>query len=251
MFQEKITLDEAYKKAVLHVKENTIGVLSEKMLHSTLKYYFCDNEHCHEVKYKGFVADVIIENTDFCEIFEIQTRQTYRLCKKLKAFCNDARVNVVIPMFKEKIIEWYDANSGELKSIRKSSRPKNIYHCLAELYDLREFLLNENVYFILVLLNGREIRYYDAERSDGKKRTAKKINVIPEEIVEMKILTKRDDFFDMIPMGLNEKFTVSDFSKAVNIDQERARRCMLVMNKISLIENIGKNGRKKLCKILC
>ena len=53
--------------------EKGIGTLSEKSVHSVLKYYFAPDEKYHEQKIGTFVADICIDG----EIYEIQTKQFY------------------------------------------------------------------------------------------------------------------------------------------------------------------------------
>ena len=38
---------------------NEIGILNERTLHAALKRYYEPDTSCHEVRYKGYVADVL------------------------------------------------------------------------------------------------------------------------------------------------------------------------------------------------
>ena len=76
-----------------------IGTLSEKTLHSVLKYYIEPCDDFHEVAYCSFVADIM---RDGC-ITEIQTRAFDRLRKKLAAFLPNCPVTVVFPIAENRL----------------------------------------------------------------------------------------------------------------------------------------------------
>ena len=74
--------------------DNSIGSLSEKLIHKTLKYYIEPNDVNHEVKYASFVADIVNENG----ITEIQSASFQYLCRKLGAFLPFSKVTLVCPI---------------------------------------------------------------------------------------------------------------------------------------------------------
>ena len=69
---------------IIHTEhiENGIGTLSEKTVHSVLKYYLEPDTSFHEVKTGRYVADIRTPDG----IYEIQTRQFNKLRNKLEAF---------------------------------------------------------------------------------------------------------------------------------------------------------------------
>ena len=81
---------------VLHLqpKGTLIGTLSEKTIHAILKYYLEPNASCHEIRVGSFFADIKNEQG----IFEIQTRQFYKLQGKLAVFLEQYPVTVVYPI---------------------------------------------------------------------------------------------------------------------------------------------------------
>ncbi|MBR1563704.1 MAG: hypothetical protein IJ645_10920, partial [Ruminococcus sp.] len=83
---------------------NGIGTLGEKTLHAVLKTYFEPDPDSQEIRVGSFVADICCENG----IIEIQTRQFYRLVKKLEAFLEYADVTVVYPLCPVKYVRWHD-----------------------------------------------------------------------------------------------------------------------------------------------
>ena len=139
-------LNEALMLASFNRKTETIGVLAEKTLHSVLKYYFCSDSLLHEIKFKGYVADILEErNGNVPLIVEIQTKQAFRLAKKLASYADDAEIIIVLPVICEKTIALRSAVTGEIVSTRKSPKHPNIYHALKEAYGIREYINNRNI----------------------------------------------------------------------------------------------------------
>lgn len=82
--------------------ERGIGTLSEKSVHSVLKFYYAPDEKYHEVKVGTHLADTCVDG----EIHEIQTRQFYKLNDKLEEFLNTfgMEVTIVYPVSVENTI---------------------------------------------------------------------------------------------------------------------------------------------------
>ena len=72
---------EARRKLLEKPQSKGIGTLSEKTVHAVLKEYYGGGDESKEIKVGRFVADVVCEDG----IVEIQTRQLFRLDKKLTA----------------------------------------------------------------------------------------------------------------------------------------------------------------------
>ncbi|MBE5818012.1 MAG: hypothetical protein E7312_03050 [Clostridiales bacterium] len=251
MYEEQnIQLAKAVNTAILQNKGNTIGLLSEKTLHSALKFYFCPDVSCHEIKFKGCVADVLINDVGYPHIFEIQTKQAWRLAKKLNAYQNDADVTVVLPLFRQKLIRWIDPQTGEVSEPHKSTRPKNIFSALREIYGIRQFICAPNVSVCILLMNGIEYKLLDGYGSN-KKRRASKYDIIPEEILEEIWISEEADLCVFKLKELSDKeFTAREFAKAASLRLEEARWAMLALKALGLIEECGKRGRLKLWRYL-
>ena len=95
-----------------------IGTLGEKTLHAVIKHYLEPDERCHEIRVGGYIADICREG----EICEIQTRQLYRLKKKLEAFLLERSVTVVYPIASGKRLIWIDEETGETTRPRRSPK---------------------------------------------------------------------------------------------------------------------------------
>ncbi len=244
-FIENITISEALDCAIKQQKENSIGVLAEKTLHSTLKLYFCNDISCHEKKYRGYIADILIENGEKISVIEVQTRQTYKLAKKLSAYGSDTDVMVVLPIFAKKNVIWIDNDNGIMSAPHKTTRPKNVFHGIKELYSLRDYVGNTNITFSIVLMEVDEYRYLNGWSKD-KKRGSVRCNTVPKSIIDIISLNKPDDYINILPYEINGEFTVSDFAKKAKISITDARYVILVLAKLNIVEECGRISRKKL-----
>ncbi len=239
-FQEAKALAEKYID-----EQTSIGVLSEKMLHSTLKFYLCRDKSCHERKFKGFVTDVMIDGKEKPQVIEIQTHQAYRLKRKLEAYGDDAHVTVVLPVFCEKNVIWKDHLSGEMLPPHKTSRPKTVYNALAELYGIREHVFSGRIRVMVLLLSGTEYKLLDGRGKDRKK-DATKLDTVPDAIEKTYFFEEKSDYEKLFPEMINNVFTVKDFSKAIHLTEADARKVLLLFAKLGIAAECGNEGRKKL-----
>ena len=226
-------------------ERSVIGTLSEKTLHAILKDYFESNSEYQEVKINGYFADVARAG----EIYEIQTRDLYRLSPKISTFIVENRVTVVYPVSLSKKIFWMDSETGECLSQRKSSKKEKEIDVLAELYGLREFLLHERFRVCLLLLEVNEYRIPDGQGKDKKKR-ATKLDRYPTALVDEIYLETAEDYLRFLPKDLPEIFTSAEFSRIARCRLFVAQRALNILTKLGLLQVIGKDGRRNQYKIL-
>ena len=223
-----------------HIRERScIGTLKEKTLHAILKDYFESNHEYQEVKINGYFADIAKEG----EIFEIQTRELYRLVPKISTFIVENRVTVVYPISLSKKIFWMDPMTGECVSQRKSSKKEKEIDALYELYGLREFLLHERFRVCLLLLEVNEYRIPDGQGRDRKKH-ATKLDRYPTALIDEIYLDNAKDYLRFLPKDLPKTFTSSDFCRLSNCKLHIAQRALNVLTKLGIFRVIGKDGRK-------
>lgn len=234
-------LNEALMLASFNRKTETIGVLAEKTLHSVLKYYFCSDSLLHEIKFKGYVADILEErNGNVPLIVEIQTKQAFRLAKKLASYADDAEIIIVLPVICEKTIALRSAVTGEIVSTRKSPKHPNIYHALKEAYGIREYINNRNITLCIPFI--KAVEYKNTENISEK-------DIVPEEITDIVYLKSAQDYMKLIPFKSDVDFTVDEFAKLAKISVKDARYALLALHTAGVTEQCGKNGRKKLWRL--
>lgn len=213
-----------------------VGTLSEKTQHAVLKTYFDPCADHHEVKAGRFVADVRNE----AGFVEIQTRQLFRLKKKLETFLEMAPVTVVYPVPAQRWLIWIDED-GTAEPRKKISRRPTASAILPELYGLRELLGQKGLKFCVLLLEVEDYRLKDGYGKDKKKR-ATRFDRFPVSLLEEIWLETPSDYGKLIPPALPEEFTAGEFAKAAKLKSGDASSSMLVLYGMGAVERIGKQG---------
>ena len=217
--------------------DNSIGSLSEKLIHRALKYYFEPDPEKHEVEYKGYVCDIKNERG----ITEIQSRSFERLSQKLKAFLEDERVTVVYPIVSESNIFWVDPESGEAEPPRRGSKKGRASDVLYELSRIEKYLSSERFTLRLVFLTADDYRLLDGYGPNRKKR-ATKVDRIPRELVEIREYRGLEALSHLIPDTLPETFTARDFSRATALRGRKASFSLSFCQRVGFIERVGKQA---------
>jgi hypothetical protein len=217
---------------------NGIGTLGEKTVHSVLKYYLSPELLNHEIKVGGFVADICTGN----EIIEIQTRNFDKLRRKLQTFLTFAPVTIVYPIPNTKWIRWINPQTGEISPRRKSPKTGKPYSIFPELYKIKEYLINPNLKLKILMIDLEEYRLLNGW-SEDRKRGSTRSDRIPTDLVEEYIIDGKEGYKQLIPVQLEEAFTVKDYKKASGISLKASQIALHVLNYVGAIEKIGKNGR--------
>ena len=220
--------------AVQNRGQRGIGTLGEKSVHAVLKRYFDPCEAHHEVRFKGYVADV--KNND--GFVEIQTRGFYRLQKKLEVFLQEAPVTVVYPVAAERSVIWIDED-GTAEPKRKVTRKPTASSILPELYNLRSLFGNPMLRFCVVLLEVEDYRLKDGYGPDKKKR-ATKFDRYPVALLDELWLSTPEDYFPLIPERLTDGFSAKEYAKAAKLPARQASAAMNVLFSLGVLERVGK-----------
>lgn len=215
-----------------------IGTLGEKTVHSILKKYYSPNPENHEVKIGSFVADIYNEDG----IIEIQTRSFNRLRRKLSFFLQIAPVTIVYPVHNIKWIRWVNPQTGEISPPRKSPKPGTPYLIFSELYRIKDFLLNPNLRFKIVMMNLEEYRLLDGWSKD-KKKGSSRCDRIPTELVNEISISNPNDYRQLIPKQLPPEFTSMDFKKASGLSRSNAQIALNILLYVGVIDRIGRKGK--------
>ena len=224
--------------------ESGIGTLSEKSVHSVLKYYYAPDEKYHEMQIGTHFADACVDG----EIYEIQTRLFYKLNDKLEEFINNfgMDVTIVYPVSVENTIFWIDPETGEVQKSKTTKTPKKIYRIFRELYGIREYLENPKLHLCIACLTTEDYRLLDGYGKDKKKR-ATKTDRIPVEYREELCFDKVKDTAEILPDNLPKEFTVTDFKKATGLGTNDASVGLLLFYRLGMLER-SKEGRSYLYK---
>ena len=220
---------------------NSIGVLSEKTLHSVIKRFIEPNEALQEVKVGGYFAD--IKNDD--GIFEVQTRSLNRLRAKLTSYLEIETVTIVYPIPAVKRLTWIDAQTGELTSPRKSPKRGSYFDAFPELYKLDMLIANESLRVLLLMVDMDEYRYLNGWSADGKKGSTRHERY-PIALAGSLLIATKEDYEGLLPSDLCSPFTSKDFASAARIRTRIAQTVLTVLSKRGAVQCIGKSGRLNL-----
>lgn len=228
----------------------SVGTQNEKILHAALKNYYAPFADEQEIKIGGYFADAVCEDG----IFEIQTRNLYKLKDKLREFLKCSRVTVVCPAPSALGTLYLSEDSGELVKETPMRNINSLLKVFEELYSIREFLPDENLRIIIARLKIQKRVYFRGnELPDLTKRSVKKkirTEKMPLEFSEEIILESKADYMRFFPTSplppLPDIFTKKEFAKAVGESASSLR--LEILRTVGIIEKIGKQGNSFLYK---
>lgn len=239
---------EAVNTAMLREKglHGSVGTQNEKLIHAALKNYYARFSDEQEIKIGGFYADAVCEDG----IFEIQTRQLYKLKEKLKAFLECSRVTVVYPSACVLGTLYINEDSGEIVKETPPRKMNSLLKTFEELYSIRDFLNDENLRIILARLKiQKRVYFHGNEPPNIASRSARKkcrIEKIPLEFREETVLENKADYARFLPEHLAQEFNKKEFAKAANESSSSLR--LEVLRTVGIIEKTGKKGNSFLYK---
>ncbi len=238
---------EAAKSRVVGVDRQRLGIgtLGEKTVHAILKNYYEPDEDHQEIPIDRFVADIFSNEA----IIEIQTRNFNKLREKLNTFLPLYPVTVVYPMPRYKWLVWIDEETGAMSTKHKSPKKGNPYEAFAELIKIKMFLKHPNLRLRLAMLDMEEYRLLNGWSRD-KKRGSSRYDRIPIEFVEEIEINCPQDYMQLIPIELGDRFTSAAFAKAAHLSRPLAQTVLNILYEVGVITRIGKEGRMYLYAVL-
>ena len=196
--------------------DRVITTYMERDLHLSLKYKFCRDRSCHEIKVGRYVADVLSDGT----VYEIQTGSFSPLRKKIEYYLNntDYKIVIVKPIAKNRRIYWLDEASGEiLKAPRLSSKHETLTSGISDLYYIRDFLGRERVSFCFPIMEIDEMRKLDGY-GKNKKIRATSVDRIAGEIYSTEYINNVSDLAAaVLPLLPDEPFSRDELSKCLRL----------------------------------
>ncbi|MCR4781010.1 MAG: Cof-type HAD-IIB family hydrolase [Ruminiclostridium sp.] len=227
-------------RKALERERTTIGTLNEKLIHHTLKCYYCDDPD-QEVKIGGFFADGVGESG----IFEIQSGSFGYLQKKLSQMLRVSHVTVVYPYAKKTHSYSINAQTGEVLS--SVTRTDNSFSKLfLELYRLKAFITNPNLTIRIAFLEIDRKTYF---RDSSKRRTrGMKKDKFPLALLREIRLERGSDYRVFLPEGLPDEFTREELQKLCRPTD--ASLMLSVLEFVGVVRRSGKRGRALLYSVV-
>lgn len=234
-FNELITLNN------YNQDKKGIGELSEKTLHHIIKNLYESNILNQEIKIDNYYVDILKDNN----IIEIQTKQFNKLRNKLEYFLslNKYTINIIYPIFTEKMIYLLDKDNKIIKSF-KSPKKLHIPEIFYELYKIKPFLNNNKLSITLLLLKIDEYRIITNNRKGYICYER-----IPKKLIDEIILNNNKDYLSLLPKDLKEEFTSKDLSLLTKTDIKYVNKMLNVLKYLNALEVIGKDGKKYIYRI--
>ncbi|MDR0314180.1 MAG: hypothetical protein LBI14_11365 [Treponema sp.] len=227
-----------------------IGVLKESSLHKYLKFQYSGADGKTEIPVGDYVCD---GQTVDGELIEIQTGSFGPLKEKIKNLSQKNKVRIIYPIIKCKYIEVYDADGKYLRK-RKSRLKGSSWDLFNALLYAPELAQTPGVIIELAFIDIVEKR-----KEDGNGPWRRKFISIGDKIpyapinssagYESIVLSELNDYYRFLPFTPKQDFTVSDLAKTAGISVTLARKCLYVLNKLGLIERIGKKGNSYVYKL--
>lgn len=232
-----------FNEAVARVREGdlptqSIGVLKEKPLHATLKWWLDDNPTHHEIPLPcGKVADIF----DGTTVTEVQTGSFSPLRGKLEVLLDEYPVLVVHPLVRRKYLTWIDPETGETSPARKSPRIGSFADGGKELIYLLPLLDHPNLTVRLVLIDAQEQRVADGWGNGGKRGSHRAV-LLPLSVEDTLDLRCSADYAALIPSDLPAAFTAARFGKAAKMQGRNLNGTLKVLLDRGVLKREKKEG---------
>ena len=232
-----------FNEACARVREGdlpaqSIGVLQEKPLHATLKWWLDDNPAHHEIPLPGGkVADIY----DGVTVTEVQTGSFTPLRKKLETLLDTYPVTVVHPLVRRKYLTWIDPDTGEATPARKSPRVGSFADGGKQLIYILPLLSHPNLTVRLVLIDAEEQRLADGWGNGGKRGSHRAV-LLPLSVEGVLDLTCPADYAALIPATLPQRFTAAQFGKAAKMQGRHLGGTLKVLLDRGVLKRETKEG---------
>ena len=232
-----------FNEACTRVREGdlptqSIGVLQEKPLHATLKWWLDDNLDHHEITLPcGKVADIY----DGVTVTEVQTGSFTPLRKKLEVLLDTYPVTVVHPVVRRKYLTWIDPETGEATPARRSPRVGSFADGGKQLIYILPLLGHPNLTVRLVLMDAEEQRIADGWGNDGKRGSHRAV-LLPISVEDTLDLRCSADYAALIPTALPERFTAQQFGKAAKMQGRHLNGTLKVLLDRGVLKRETKEG---------
>lgn len=221
-----------------------IGTLGEKTLHAVLKYFYEPDASYHEQKIGSYFADIAKDG----EIIEIQTRQLYRLQKKVSAFLEKGyRVKIVHPIPRTRWLYWI-AEDGTLSPRRKSPKTGRPHSAMPELAALRDLPDHPDLTLSVLLLDVEDFRNLDGWSRD-KKKGSTRFERMPVAYVEEILLCSAEDWRRLLPEGLPYPFTAAEFYKKGGYPTRGGYYALKRFEQLGIVRQVGMKGKAFLYEV--
>ena len=223
----------------------SIGTNKESSLHRSLKFRYSGSDGETETLSGSYVCD---GRTSKGELIEVQTGSFGPLKEKVKNLTLTEKVRIIHPIIAQKYIELYDTG-GRLLHRRKSPLKGSTWDLFKALLYAPLLPLLKNLSVELAVIEIVEKRIDDGKGSWRRKGVSIKDRFLGAWRHSV-ILKNKKDYYQFLPFNKKERFSVRDLAGKAGIDTTLARKTLYVLEKMGLVERIGKKGQALVYKRL-
>ena len=145
-------------------------------------------------------------------------------------------MTVVVPVIETKWLMTMDPETGELTSRRKSPKRGRAAALLPELAYLKPLLHDPNLSFLLVRLEGEQLRMLTGQ----KRRPVTPLEFAPTRFLGAVRLKTPADYAALLPPDLPGAFTARDLGKALGLPAGQSSAAAGVLCHMGAIRRIGR-----------
>jgi hypothetical protein len=226
------------------IEMSDIGLLNERSLHASLKEWYAQPGDQFEVAVERYVIDIVRDN----QLLEIQTSNFSSIKSKLIDLTRVHRVRLIFPIAQEKWIVKKLRDNGGGFTRRKSPKRGRVEDLFWEMVSFPKLLANPNFSLEVLMIREEEVR-----RHDGKPKWRRREWVVEErrlvEVVDQRLFEEPADWRALLPEKLSGPFTTRDLAEAMGIRRQLAQKMAYCLDKVRVIEVIGRRGRANLYKV--
>ncbi len=207
----------------------------ETSLHRELKEFYCDDAGAHEVTIGGYRIDAVVDG----ELIEIQQGSLAALRKKTRALLADYRVTVVKPLAALKTIICLKRRRGTAATCRISPKHETIHHLFDDLVHFVDVFPHPNLTLDVLLTEQEETRVPKRRRWFRSKN----YTVAQRRLVAVRSrhsLRTAADLADLLPPGLEERFTTADIARLADIPRWLAQKMAYCLRSTGAVAVVGK-----------
>lgn len=233
-----MTFDEAIQAVSNGQSIKGIGTYGEKATHQVLKYYMQSDSTKHEIRVGRHIVDAI---DDSGKLIEVQSKDFYRIKDKLRVLLENNVVEIVYPCPIKTCSLWVQPEDLKVIGEIKYRAYKNPCYILPELYSIKEFINFSNLKIRIVKFEEVEFKYLDGYGPNNK-RHATKINRIPISFIGEEVLGSIEDYKRIIGIPNGIYFHSNQFARATKLKIDNARKALLFLTDIEVVNRVGRDS---------
>lgn len=224
-------------------KKSGVGELNETSLHAALKTYLAQPGDKIESPVGPYIIDILRGS----ELIEIQTRGFTQIRKKLGNLLSDYSVTLVYPISVDKWLVRMDENGKQI-SRRKSPRRGQIEDMFYELVHMPRLAVAPNL-TLNVLTIQEEVILQPGTRGSWRRRGWEIADRRLLSVLGENVFANHRDYLQVLPTGLPDKFTNADLAELSGCRKNLAGKISYTLQKMQVIEQVGKDGRYNLYQV--